>query len=82
MLTTGAEAQTPITDLVPHIARMEGFHRRYMVSQSYLFSSQINHFGDPFDFVFLLLSAQIIATLSSHLLRSFHLVFLQFYKKN
>ncbi|MDR2298980.1 MAG: MBL fold metallo-hydrolase [Comamonas sp.] len=35
-LTTGAEAQTPVTDLLPHIARMEGFHRRYMVSNKIL----------------------------------------------
>ena len=35
-LTTGAEAQKPVTDLVPHIARMEGFHRRYMVSNKIL----------------------------------------------
>ncbi|CUA90009.1 MBL fold metallo-hydrolase [Comamonas thiooxydans] len=35
-LTTGAEAQKPVTDLAPHIARMEGFHRRYMVSNKIL----------------------------------------------
>lgn len=35
-LTTGAEAQKPVTDLMPHIARMEGFHRRYMVSNKIL----------------------------------------------
>lgn len=35
-LTTGAEAQTPVTDLLPHIARMESFHRRYMVSNKIL----------------------------------------------
>ncbi|MGU3625348.1 MBL fold metallo-hydrolase [Comamonas sp. C24C] len=35
-LTTGAEAQKPVTDLGPHIARMEGFHRRYMVSNKIL----------------------------------------------
>jgi len=29
-LMSGSEAQKPITDLAPHIARMEGFHRRYM----------------------------------------------------
>jgi flavorubredoxin len=35
-LTTGAQAQRPVTDLMPHIARMEGFHRRYMVSNKIL----------------------------------------------
>ncbi|ACY31410.1 MBL fold metallo-hydrolase [Comamonas thiooxydans] len=35
-LTTGAEAQKPVTDLAPHISRMEGFHRRYMVSNKIL----------------------------------------------
>ena len=30
------EAQKPVTDLMPHIARMEGFHRRYMVSNKIL----------------------------------------------
>lgn len=35
-LTTGAEAQKPVTDLTPHISRMEGFHRRYMVSNKIL----------------------------------------------
>lgn len=35
-LTTGEQASRPITDLGPHIARMEGFHRRYMVSQKIL----------------------------------------------
>ena len=35
-LTSGAEAQTPVTDLMPHLARMEGFHRRYMVSNKIL----------------------------------------------
>jgi flavorubredoxin len=33
---SGAEAQVPITDLRPHIPRMEGFHRRYMVSNKIL----------------------------------------------
>lgn len=31
-MMTGAQASRPITDLKPHIALMEGFHRRYMVS--------------------------------------------------
>jgi len=31
-LMGGAEARKPVTHLAPHIARMEGFHRRYMVS--------------------------------------------------
>ncbi|RYY98069.1 MAG: FprA family A-type flavoprotein, partial [Comamonadaceae bacterium] len=31
-MTTGAEAQVPVTDLRPHLPRMEAFHRRYMVS--------------------------------------------------
>ena len=35
-LTTGAEAQVPITDLGPHLALMQGFHRRYMVSNKIL----------------------------------------------
>jgi flavorubredoxin len=35
-LTTGAEAARPVTDLAPHIERMEGFHRRYMVSNKVL----------------------------------------------
>lgn len=35
-LTTGAEAREPVTELGPHIARMEGFHRRYMVSNKVL----------------------------------------------
>ena len=32
----GYIARTPVTDLGPHIARMEGFHRRYMVSNKVL----------------------------------------------
>ena len=35
-MTSGAEARVPITDLIPHIPRMEGFHRRYMVSNKIL----------------------------------------------
>lgn len=35
-MMNGIEAQVPVTDLVPHIARMEGFHRRYMVSNKIL----------------------------------------------
>lgn len=35
-LTTGAQAGKPVTELAPHIARMEGFHRRYMVSNKAL----------------------------------------------
>ena len=35
-LTTGAEAAEFITDLAPHIPRMEGFHRRYMVANKIL----------------------------------------------
>jgi len=31
-LTSGEAARTPVRDLGPHIAKMEGFHRRYMVS--------------------------------------------------
>jgi flavorubredoxin len=31
-LVSGAEAAKPVTDLTPHIPRMEAFHRRYMVS--------------------------------------------------
>ncbi len=31
-MTSGTEARRPVTDLAPHIARMEAFHRRYMVS--------------------------------------------------
>jgi len=32
----GAEAQKPVTDLARHIPKMEGFHRRYMVSNKIL----------------------------------------------
>lgn len=35
-MVSGAQAAVPITDLGPHIARMEGFHRRYMVSNKIL----------------------------------------------
>jgi flavorubredoxin len=35
-LGTSAEASQPITSLAPNIPRMEGFHRRYMVSQKVL----------------------------------------------
>jgi flavorubredoxin len=35
-LMSGAAARTPVTDLQPHIARREGFHRRYMVSNKIL----------------------------------------------
>ncbi|RYF66295.1 MAG: FprA family A-type flavoprotein [Comamonadaceae bacterium] len=35
-LTSGAEARVPVTDLQAHIPRMEGFHRRYMVSNKIL----------------------------------------------
>ena len=35
-LTSGQEAREPVTELAPHIARMEGFHRRYMVSNKIL----------------------------------------------
>lgn len=35
-LTSGAEAARPVTDLAPHIPRMEAFHRRYMVSNKIL----------------------------------------------
>lgn len=35
-LGTSAEASQPITSLAPDIPRMEGFHRRYMVSQKVL----------------------------------------------
>lgn len=33
---TSADASKPITDLKPHLPRMEAFHRRYMVSQKVL----------------------------------------------
>ena len=35
-MVTGAQAGLPVTDLVPHIPRMEGFHKRYMVSSKVL----------------------------------------------
>lgn len=35
-LMSGAEARTPVTQLQPHIPRMEAFHRRYMVSNKIL----------------------------------------------
>ncbi|WP_367847273.1 MBL fold metallo-hydrolase [Rhodoferax sp. WC2427] len=35
-LTSGVQAQQPVRELAPHIARMEGFHRRYMVSNKVL----------------------------------------------
>ena len=35
-LTDGYLARKPVTDLAPHIPRMEGFHRRYMVSNKVL----------------------------------------------
>lgn len=35
-MTSGAEAAQPITQLQPHLPRMEGFHRRYMVSNKIL----------------------------------------------
>lgn len=35
-LGTSKDASTPITSLAPHLARMEAFHRRYMVSQKIL----------------------------------------------
>ena len=35
-LMGGEEARTPVKDLGPHVARMEGFHRRYMVSNKIL----------------------------------------------
>jgi flavorubredoxin len=35
-LTTGQLAQKPVTDLANHIPLMEGFHRRYMVSNKVL----------------------------------------------
>jgi flavorubredoxin len=35
-MTSGAEARIPVTDLAAHIPRMEGFHRRYMVSNKIL----------------------------------------------
>ena len=35
-MTSGAEARVPVTELAPHLPRMEGFHRRYMVSNKIL----------------------------------------------
>jgi flavorubredoxin len=35
-MTSGEEARTPVRDLRAHIPRMEGFHRRYMVSNKVL----------------------------------------------
>ena len=35
-LTSGSQAQVPVTDLAPHIPLMQGFHRRYMVSNKIL----------------------------------------------
>lgn len=35
-LMDGAQAKIPVRDLAPHIAKMEGFHRRYMVSNKIL----------------------------------------------
>ena len=35
-MVSGAQAAVPVTDLKPHIARMEGFHKRYMVSNKVL----------------------------------------------
>ncbi|HEY0824662.1 MAG TPA: MBL fold metallo-hydrolase [Ramlibacter sp.] len=35
-LMGGAEAKIPVRDLGPHIPKMEGFHRRYMVSNKIL----------------------------------------------
>jgi len=35
-MMTGEEARMPVKDLGPHIGRMEGFHRRYMVSNKIL----------------------------------------------
>ena len=35
-MVTGAQAGVPVTDLGPHIARIEGFHKRYMVSNKVL----------------------------------------------
>ena len=35
-MMSGKQAQTPITDLAPHIPLMEGFHRRYMASNKIL----------------------------------------------
>ena len=35
-MMSGAQARVPVTDLAPHIPLMEGFHRRYMVSNKIL----------------------------------------------
>jgi flavorubredoxin len=35
-LLSGAQAGKPVTELAPHIAKMEGFHRRYMVANKIL----------------------------------------------
>ncbi|WP_343592070.1 MBL fold metallo-hydrolase [Paracidovorax wautersii] len=35
-MTSGAQARVPVTDLAPHLPRMEAFHRRYMVSRTIL----------------------------------------------
>ena len=35
-MVTGSEAQQPVRDLASHIPKMEGFHRRYMVSNKIL----------------------------------------------
>lgn len=35
-MMSGAQARVPVTDLAPHIPFMEGFHRRYMVSNKIL----------------------------------------------
>ena len=35
-LVSGEQARTPVRDLKPHIPKMEGFHRRYMVSNKIL----------------------------------------------
>lgn len=35
-MMSGEQAQTPATDLRKHIALMEGFHKRYMVSSKVL----------------------------------------------
>jgi len=35
-LVSGIEARQPVRELAPHIRRMEGFHRRYMVSNKIL----------------------------------------------
>ena len=35
-MMSGEQAQTPVTDLRNHIALMEGFHKRYMVSSKVL----------------------------------------------